>query len=111
MSTTSELGHLAMPRPEMRRHTSLITYIFQYPLIAGKGPNVWDEYSRKNNLPTAKLACDSYHRYKEDVRMLKELGVSSRRLITFLSCCCCLHYSEEDMGLIYSRTRIKRTCI
>lgn len=46
----------------------------------GKGPSIWDLYSK---LPktvrdgtTGDIACDSYHKYKEDVMMLKALGVS-----------------------------------
>ncbi|MFD6971398.1 GH1 family beta-glucosidase [Streptomyces sp. NPDC059949] len=49
----------------------------------GRGPSVWDTYSR---LPgntahghTGDIACDHYHRYAEDVRILKELGVDSYR--------------------------------
>jgi hypothetical protein len=26
------------------------------------------------------IACDSYHKYKEDVQMLKEVGVSKNRI-------------------------------
>ncbi|MEV6681895.1 GH1 family beta-glucosidase [Streptomyces erythrochromogenes] len=49
----------------------------------GRGPSVWDTYSR---LPgrtahghTGDVACDHYHRYPEDIALLKDLGVTSYR--------------------------------
>lgn len=49
----------------------------------GKGKSIWDTFSEdKNNIEDktdGKIACDSYHRYKEDVALLKELGVNSYR--------------------------------
>lgn len=50
----------------------------------GKGPNIWDTVSHydpdpiKNN-DTGDVACDSYHKYKEDVALMKELGVDRYR--------------------------------
>ena len=31
------------------------------------------------NEDNGKVACDSYHKYKEDVRLLKEMGMKSYR--------------------------------
>lgn len=47
----------------------------------GKGESVWDRFTHtpgniKNN-DTGDIACDHYHLYKEDVKLLKELGVKS----------------------------------
>lgn len=46
----------------------------------GKGENIWDHvahtnpsFIKQNN--SGDIACDSYHKYKEDVAMLKDLGV------------------------------------
>ncbi|PIA56391.1 hypothetical protein AQUCO_00700603v1 [Aquilegia coerulea] len=52
--------------------------------LYGKGPSVWDQYIQDHpKLVTGKaditVACDSYHRFKEDVEMLKYMGVSSHR--------------------------------
>jgi len=46
----------------------------------GKGPSVADVWyqeggnSYKNQ--TGNVACDSYHKWREDIKLLKELGVS-----------------------------------
>ncbi|KAJ4446065.1 hypothetical protein ANN_12756, partial [Periplaneta americana] len=47
---------------------------------AGKGENIWDKLVHQHpelikDKSTGDIACNSYHLYKEDVRMLKELGV------------------------------------
>ncbi len=49
----------------------------------GRGPSVWDTFShtpgRVANGDTGDVACDSYHRYGEDVRLLAGLGVQAYR--------------------------------
>ncbi|XP_067665990.1 lactase/phlorizin hydrolase-like [Haliotis asinina] len=49
----------------------------------GKGPSIWDMYVRRpgniDDSSTGDIACDSYHKYKEDVQLLKSLGVSHYR--------------------------------
>ncbi|CAG9860118.1 unnamed protein product [Phyllotreta striolata] len=50
----------------------------------GKGENIWDrtchsDPTRIFNNENADIACDSYHKYKEDVALLKDLGVSVYR--------------------------------
>lgn len=49
----------------------------------GKGEHIWDRFTHTTNLvadkSNADIAADSYHRYKEDVNMLKYLGVDSYR--------------------------------
>lgn len=50
----------------------------------GKGENIWDHLSHspstliKDN-QTADIACDSYHKYKEDVKLMRDLGVNFYR--------------------------------
>src|SRR6185436_12308101 len=49
----------------------------------GRGPSVWDTFShRPGNIAldhTGDRACDHYHRYKEDVALMKELGIKAYR--------------------------------
>ena len=49
----------------------------------GKGENVWDvfshEYEHVFEGHTGDIACDHYHRYKEDVQLMKELGINAYR--------------------------------
>ena len=50
----------------------------------GRGPSVWDVFShtpgKTFNGETGDVADDSYHRYKEDVLLLKDLGVKTYRM-------------------------------
>ena len=48
----------------------------------GKGLSIWDVYGKENKIlygQTPTNACDSYHRYKEDIKLIKELGVKVYR--------------------------------
>jgi beta-glucosidase len=50
----------------------------------GRKPSVWDTFShtsgKTHNGDTGDVADDSYHRYKEDVQLLKKMGVKVYRL-------------------------------
>lgn len=50
----------------------------------GRGPTIWDAFShtpgKVTNGDTGDVACDSYHRFADDIALLKALGVSSYRL-------------------------------
>lgn len=50
----------------------------------GKGLSVWDMFCRKQGAVwhghSGDVACDHYHRYKEDVALMKALGVGAYRL-------------------------------
>ncbi|XP_044746138.1 myrosinase 1-like [Coccinella septempunctata] len=50
----------------------------------GKGQSIWDHYLHKypylvKDKSNGDIACDSYHKYKEDVKLLKDLGVDFYR--------------------------------
>jgi beta-glucosidase len=50
----------------------------------GRGPSVWDTFShtqgKTHNGDTGDVADDSYHLYKEDIQLLKNLGVNTYRM-------------------------------
>nr|AEW46878.1 seminal fluid protein CSSFP028 [Chilo suppressalis] len=48
--------------------------------VSGKGENIWDRYTHTRperifDHGTGDVAADSYHQFRQDVRLLKELGV------------------------------------
>ena len=49
----------------------------------GKGESVWDVFTRKDGAiargENGDVACDHYHRYAEDVRLMKEMGLNAYR--------------------------------
>ncbi len=49
----------------------------------GKGESIWDRFShtpgRVRNGDTGDVACDSYHRFEEDVALLREMNLTSYR--------------------------------
>jgi beta-glucosidase len=49
----------------------------------GKGESIWDRYThttgKVKGAVTGDVACDSYHRYKEDIEILKRLNQKSHR--------------------------------
>ena len=51
-------------------------------LADGRGPSVWDTYCREGNVANhdnADIACDHYHRYLEDIGLMRQLGVQAYR--------------------------------
>jgi beta-glucosidase len=51
--------------------------------LDGKGPSVWDTFShtpgKVRGGDTGDIACDSYHRYREDVALMASLGLNCYR--------------------------------
>jgi beta-glucosidase len=49
----------------------------------GRGESIWDRFSHTPgkilNGDTGDIACDHYHRFKEDIRIMKKLGLKSYR--------------------------------
>jgi beta-glucosidase len=50
----------------------------------GKGPSVWDMFCKKRGAVfqghTGDIACDHYHRYREDVGLMQQIGLQAYRL-------------------------------
>ena len=53
------------------------------PGADGRGPSVWDTFSRTpgkvHGGDTGDIACDAYHRYREDVALMASLGLGAYR--------------------------------
>jgi beta-glucosidase len=49
----------------------------------GRGPSIWDTFSHRPgataNGETGDVACDHYHRYRQDVALMNELGLDAYR--------------------------------
>ena len=49
----------------------------------GKGPNIWDEFThQKGHIlydATGDVACDHYHNFKADVKLMKQMGLKAYR--------------------------------
>ena len=50
---------------------------------SGKGQNIWDVFTKEPGRVyeghTGDIACDHYHRFREDVAYMKELGLKGYR--------------------------------
>ena len=51
--------------------------------VDGRGPSIWDGYCREPgriaNGDTGDQACDHYHRYREDIALMRSMGVKAYR--------------------------------
>jgi beta-glucosidase len=51
--------------------------------LDGKGPSIWDSFctipGRIAEGETGNIACDHYHKFKEDIQLMKEMGVKAYR--------------------------------
>ncbi len=50
--------------------------------VDGKGESIWDRFTHAGKAhkgQTGDVACDHYHRYKEDVALMKEMGLDAYR--------------------------------
>jgi beta-glucosidase len=56
------------------------------PLADGAGPSIWQRFTHTPGLvangETGDVACDHYHRYAEDVTLMRELGLKAYRFST-----------------------------
>lgn len=51
--------------------------------VGGRGPSIWDTFSKTKGKVieghTGDIACDHFHRYEDDVKIMAELGIKSYR--------------------------------
>ena len=49
----------------------------------GRGPSIWDTFARRSGAiadgSTGDVACDHYHRYEQDIRLMADLGARAYR--------------------------------
>ncbi|MDN6425540.1 MAG: family 1 glycosylhydrolase, partial [Bifidobacterium crudilactis] len=50
----------------------------------GRTPSIWDTFCERSGAiadgSSGAVACDQYHRYREDIELMQELGVGAYRL-------------------------------
>jgi beta-glucosidase len=83
------LPSVAKSSPQSARHDfvwGVSTSSYQIEGAAsqdGRGPSIWDSYCRQTgriaNGDTGDVACDHYNRYREDVGLMRGLGVKAYR--------------------------------
>jgi beta-glucosidase len=51
--------------------------------LDGRGPSIWDGFCRQPgriaNGDTGEIACDHYHRYRDDIALMRSLGIGAYR--------------------------------
>lgn len=53
-------------------------------MFTGKGENIWDRFTHTHtelvaDHSTGDVACDTYHKWREDIQILKDVGVDYHR--------------------------------
>ncbi|KAL1200478.1 Beta-glucosidase 4 [Cardamine amara subsp. amara] len=46
----------------------------------GMTPSIWDTFVHSSSGPNGDISCDGYHKYKEDVRLMYDMGLDALRL-------------------------------
>ena len=83
-------SHVRLPGRSLyvRKQTSETTFFYLIQIEGGynedgKGVSIWDTFTEENgNIlddSDGRVACDSYHKYEEDVQLIKDMGVDSYR--------------------------------
>ncbi|CAA7045814.1 unnamed protein product [Microthlaspi erraticum] len=45
----------------------------------GRTPSIWDTFAHSRGGPNGDIACDGYHKYKEDVKLMYDMGLDALR--------------------------------
>ncbi|MCZ0703111.1 beta-glucosidase [Natronobacillus azotifigens] len=69
---------------EMKWGTATASYQIEGAAnIDGRGQSIWDAFSKTPgkivNGDNGDIACDSYHRFEEDIKIMKDLGITTYR--------------------------------
>lgn len=77
----------------------------------GRTPSIWDEFCKIEGKILDKsdgsIVCDSYIKYKDDVRLLKELGVSAYRFSISWSRVITKENKPNELGILYYQNLCK----
>lgn len=46
----------------------------------GKGESIWDRFAKERKIDAPSVACDHYHRFRDDIALLRRLGIMDYRL-------------------------------
>src|SRR5262249_41052448 len=81
--SAGEPGDLSFPKG-FRWGTATSAYQIEGAVNeAGRGPSIWDTFCKEpgriRDGATGDVSCDHYHRYKEDVALMKSLGARTYR--------------------------------
>jgi beta-glucosidase len=73
-----------LPKPDFRWGVSTSSFQVEGAAhVEGRGDSIWDTYCRRQgcvkNGDTGDVACDHYHRYAEDVALMRDLGIGAYR--------------------------------
>ena len=88
-----------------------------YTHLDGKGLNIWDIFCKDGGHiyenQTGDAACDQYHRYKEDVQIMKEMGMKAYRFSLSWARKMCIRDSGQTGRMSRDMHRLLRetTCI
>ena len=90
--------------------TSTASYQIEGAVKAdGRGPSIWDTFAHTPGKiargENGDIACDHYHRYPEDVALMRTLGVQAYRFSTAWS-----RILPQGTGAVNDRTLPRRTC-
>lgn len=69
----------------------MVCYLYEISYLyipnVGKGENIWDRFThlggKVDNNDTGDVACDSYYKFKEDIQLMKDMGVRQKTNIIF----------------------------
>jgi len=79
----------------------------------GKEPSIWDDFSHEGKIKDGQagdVACDSYHRYEEDIKLIKGLSVDVYRISVSMPRIIKSDGSVNEAGLDYYN-RVIDCCI